>query len=174
MAELADERGGLAATRRSATSPEKQLQLETYARGARRPSRAPGATTGSDDAFVRELRERYGVTGDEHAAVLDRLLQSRDGVARHLGDVPAAIEWSAAASEPDVARDRRSRDFWCACCAAAGSARPRAWCTRLAATAGSPTRVREALLVANAAGRATRALADLAVARVARRPGEPG
>ena len=52
-----------------------------------------------DDAVIRELRREYGVTEQEHAAVVDRLLQSRDGVAHHFGDLPAAIEWSAAASE---------------------------------------------------------------------------
>ena len=79
-------------------TPEKQLQLETYGE-ALAVHLERRSSTSSDEAFVWELRERFGVTGDEHAAVLDRLLQSRDGVAHHFGDLPAAIEWSAAASE---------------------------------------------------------------------------
>ena len=95
MAELADERGGLAATEARATSPEKQLQLDTYGEAlALHLDRQGGA---ADEAFVRALRERYGVTPEEHAMVLDQLLQSGDGVAGHLGEAPQAIEWSAAA-----------------------------------------------------------------------------
>jgi hypothetical protein len=97
MAELADERGGLAAPAQQ-MSPEKQLQLDTYAEALAVHLERRNAS-GSDDAFVRELREQFGVTGEEHAAVLDRLLQSRDGVAHQFGDLPAAIEWSAAGIE---------------------------------------------------------------------------
>ena len=97
MAELADERGGLSSPAVDMT-PEKQLQLDTYAE-ALAVHLERRSSTSSDDAFVWELRDRFGVTGDEHAAVLDRLLQSRDGVAHQFGDLPAAIEWSAAASE---------------------------------------------------------------------------
>jgi len=97
MSELADEGGGLAASQARAASPEKQLQLETYAEAlALHLERERRAATAVDDAFVRELRERYGVTVDEHAAVVARLLQT-DGLAGHLTGVPAAIEWLAAA-----------------------------------------------------------------------------
>ena len=96
MSELADEGGGLAATQARAASPEKQLQLDTYAEAlAVHLDRQQQAPTGIDDAFVRELRARYGVTVDEHAAVVERLLRS-DGLASHLTGVPAAIEWLAA------------------------------------------------------------------------------
>jgi cyclic nucleotide-binding protein len=96
MAELADERGGLAAMVAHATSPEKQLQLETYGEAlALHLDRQGGA---ADEAFVRALRERYNVTPDEHALVLDQLLQSGNGVAAHLGEAPQIIEWSAAAT----------------------------------------------------------------------------
>ncbi len=96
MSELADEGGGMAATHARAASPEKQLQLDTYAEAlAVHLDRQQQAPTGIDDAFVRELRARYGVTVDEHAAVVERLLRS-DGLASHLTGVPAAIEWLAA------------------------------------------------------------------------------
>ncbi len=98
MAELADERGGLAGARALGASPEKQLQLETYAEALslhlEREHTSPGD---ADDRFVADLRDRYGVTLDEHAAIVERLVEGRDGMQGHLGDLPAAIEWSAAA-----------------------------------------------------------------------------
>ena len=97
MAELADEGGGLAAAQAATASPEKQLQLETYAEALSvHLEREHRAATEVDDAFVRGLRERYGVTLDEHAAVVARMLE-RDDLASHLMGVPAAIEWLAAA-----------------------------------------------------------------------------
>jgi hypothetical protein len=96
MSELADEGGGLAASQARTASPEKQLQLETYAEAlALHLEREHRAAAEVDDAFVRDLRSRYGVTADEHAAVVGRMLQS-DGLAAHLTGVPAAIEWLAA------------------------------------------------------------------------------
>ena len=96
MSELADEGGGLAASQARPASPEKQLQLETYAEAlAVHLERQHQTPADVDNAFVRELRARYGVTVDEHAAVVERLLQS-DGLASHLTGVPAAIEWLAA------------------------------------------------------------------------------
>ena len=98
MAELADEGGGLAASVARATSPEKQLQLDTYAEAlAAHLERQRLTAAPVDDALVRELRDRYGVTVDEHGMVLERLLQSRDGLSSHLNEVPAAIEWLSAA-----------------------------------------------------------------------------
>jgi hypothetical protein len=98
MAELADEGGGLAASVARATSPEKQLQLDTYAEAlAVHLERQRSTDARGDDALVRELRDRYGVTVDEHGMVVERLLQSRHGLASHLNEVPAAIEWLSAA-----------------------------------------------------------------------------
>jgi Cyclic nucleotide-binding domain len=100
MAELADERGGLAASHALPTSPEKQLQLETYAEAlAVHLRRQEASGRGSDDRLVRELRDRYGVTAEEHAAAVERLMEHREGATGHLGDLPAAIEWSAATVE---------------------------------------------------------------------------
>jgi hypothetical protein len=97
MSELADEGGGLAASEARAASPEKQLQLDTYTEAlAVHLERREQAASDVESALVRELRTRYGVTVDEHAAVIERLLRS-DGLAAHLTGVPAAIEWLAAA-----------------------------------------------------------------------------
>lgn len=96
MAELADEEGGLAAHDARLTSPEKQLQLDTYAEAlAVHLERNRDAGRPTDDAFVRGLRRQYEVTAEEHGAVLDRLLRRQDGVGAHLADVPATIEWTA-------------------------------------------------------------------------------
>ena len=91
MAELADEDRGLVKT--LLVSPEKHLQLETYAQAlALQLERRPDAAGDADVAALRRLREDYGVTEDEHAAVIDRLLRSREGIAAHLLDAPATIE----------------------------------------------------------------------------------
>jgi hypothetical protein len=97
MSELADEGGGLAASQARHASPEKQLQLETYAEAlALHLERDRRAAPSAYDALVHDLQERYGVTPEEHAAVVARLLQT-GGLAAHLTGVPAAIEWLAAA-----------------------------------------------------------------------------
>jgi hypothetical protein len=54
-------------------------------------------STAADDAFVRELRNRYGVTTDEHQLVIERLLRERQGIAGHLLESAGGIEWLAAA-----------------------------------------------------------------------------
>ncbi len=98
MAELADEQGGLAASEARLTSPEKQLQLETYAAAlAVHLERQHDSGRPTDDAFVRDLRKQYEVTAEEHGAVLDGLLRRQDGIGAHLADVPATIEWAAEA-----------------------------------------------------------------------------
>ena len=98
MAELADEQGGLAASETRLTSPEKQLQLETYAAAlAVHLERQHDSGRPTDDAFVRDLRKQYEVTAEEHGAVLDGLLRRQDGIGAHLADVPATIEWAAEA-----------------------------------------------------------------------------
>ena len=162
MAELADERGGLDFAQAMETSPEKQLQLDTYAEALAVHAERQAATgRGGDDPFVAELRERYGVTAEEHAAVLDRLLSSRDGLASHLGDVPSSIEWSAAAiAQLDTARSPVARFFV--------RLLRRRWARAadsLAQTLGGDSRTaeafREGLLASEPAAR-DRALADLA------------
>jgi hypothetical protein len=97
MTELADEGGGLAADQALTMSPEKRLQLETYAEAlAVHIEQQRSSLSSADDAFVRELRNRYGVTVDEHLALVERLLRERNGVAGHLHESAGAIEWLAA------------------------------------------------------------------------------
>jgi hypothetical protein len=96
MAELADEGCGVDRGTSVPLSPEKQLQLETYAGALAvhlERQRAAGAAV--DDTFIRDLRAQYGVTADEHAAELERLIQSREGIAAYVADAPAAIEMAA-------------------------------------------------------------------------------
>ena len=79
-------------------SPEKQLQLEGYA-GALAAcldvERSGGRAV--DEAIIRQIRSEYGVTPEEHRAVLDRLVQSREGIAAHVLNAPAVVEELAAA-----------------------------------------------------------------------------
>jgi len=92
MAELADEDDRVLDPA-VVVSPEKHLQLETYGEAlAVHFARWRTASGVADDAAVRALREEYGVTEQEHAAVLDRLVRRNAGIAAHLVDVPAAIE----------------------------------------------------------------------------------
>jgi len=59
---------------------EKRLQLDTYGRALgdylERVSQAEGVP---DDRFIQQLRLEYGVTAEEHAAVLDQLLGGEEG-----------------------------------------------------------------------------------------------
>ena len=99
MTELVDEEGGIG-RERIARSPEKQLQLATYAEAlALQLERRRTAPSAGGDAFIGELRAQYGVTDQEHAEVLDGLMRRREGVAANLAAVPASIESSAAAIE---------------------------------------------------------------------------
>jgi Cyclic nucleotide-binding domain len=97
MAELAEEERGVASA--IVVSPEKHLQLETYAQAlaVHLASRGRAGAAAIDLAAVRRLREEYAVTEEEHAAVLDRLVRRDEGIAAHLLDVPAAIEAAFAA-----------------------------------------------------------------------------
>lgn len=97
MAELADEHGDLGEA--VIVSPEKHLQLETYTEALAVLLERQRTLGAADDAVIRALRVEYGVTEEEHAAVLDHLVRSREGIARHLIDAPVTIEISAAAIE---------------------------------------------------------------------------
>ena len=77
-------------------SAEKRLQLETYARAlASYLERLPAAQGAPDDSFILQLRREYGVTGEEHAAVLDELLESGQGPAGRLGEALGVVEGAA-------------------------------------------------------------------------------
>jgi len=94
MAELAEEDGGLA--RAVVVSPEKHLQLETYAQALAVHLDRQRQTGAVDTVAIRTLREEFAVTEEEHAAVLDRMVQSDGGIGAHLIEAPAAIETAIA------------------------------------------------------------------------------
>ena len=97
MAELVEEDRDLMIGGLEYGSVEKQLQLKTYADAlAAHLERQAAAHSAPDEAIMRRLRDEYGITPDEHRAVLDHLVRSRDGIARHVLDAPAAIEEAAA------------------------------------------------------------------------------
>lgn len=99
MRELADERR---ADGRDdlAESPEKHLQLESYAEAlAIHLERRSAEGAALDDAFIRQLCDQYKVTPDEHSGALDRLLRGRDGVAAHIVEAPAVVEACAVSVE---------------------------------------------------------------------------
>lgn len=97
MADLAEEDTG-ASRRGRVVSPEKRLQIDTYAAAlAAHLDEQRRADRAVDDRFVRRLREQFAVTPEEHGAVLDRLLEQQDGIGGHLAEAPAAIEWVAEA-----------------------------------------------------------------------------
>src|SRR5262245_2109017 len=98
MAELAEE--DLSTPQALVVSPEKQLQLETYEQAlAAQLAHQRSGEAKLDAAVVRALREEYAVTEEEHAAVLDRLVRSNEGIAAHFLDVPMAIEMACTAME---------------------------------------------------------------------------
>ncbi len=74
-------------------SAEKRLQLESYARSLQNYLEgASRAGTEPDDSFIHHLRLEYGVTPEEHGAVLADLLARGQGIAPHVAESLAAIE----------------------------------------------------------------------------------
>lgn len=74
-------------------SPEKRLQLETYARAlGSYLERVSASDSEPDDSFIRQLGLEYVVTPEEHRAVLDRLLAGAQGMAGRLAEAFAAVE----------------------------------------------------------------------------------
>jgi hypothetical protein len=74
-------------------SVEKVLQRETYARVLESYLERVFAADGTpDDNFLKELREEYHVTPEEHAVVLDKLLGGSSAVATQLIEELEVIE----------------------------------------------------------------------------------
>jgi CRP-like cAMP-binding protein len=93
MAELAEEERDLLSDPAKQFSAEKVLQLETYAHVLESYLERVFAADGTpDNSFLKELRDDYHVTPEEHAAVLDRLLGGTSAVATHLIEELKAIE----------------------------------------------------------------------------------
>ena len=93
MSELAEEERDLLSDPARQLSAEKMLQLETYARVLESYLARIFAADGTpDNRFLRELREEYHVTLEEHTAVLDKLLNGTGAVAMQLIEEIKVIE----------------------------------------------------------------------------------
>jgi Cyclic nucleotide-binding domain len=93
MSELAEEERDLLSDPARQFSAEKMLQLETYAHVLESYLERVFAADGTpDDSFLKELREEYHVTPEEHAAVLDKLLGGTSAVATQLIEEIKVIE----------------------------------------------------------------------------------
>jgi Cyclic nucleotide-binding domain len=93
MSELAEEERDLLSDPTRQFSAEKVLQLETYAHVLESYLERVFAADGTpDDSFLKELRDEYHVTPEEHAAVLDKLLGGTSAVATQLIDELKVVE----------------------------------------------------------------------------------
>ena len=93
MSELAEEERDLLSDPARQLSAEKMLQLETYARVLESYLARIFAADGTpNDRFLRELREEYHVTLEEHTTVLDKLLNGTGAVAMQLIEEIKVIE----------------------------------------------------------------------------------
>lgn len=96
MSALAEEDRAIISDPTKQISVEKRLQLETYEHALKRYLEHVLAAEGiPDDTFIRQLREEYRVSKDEHAAVLDELLGGEQGLAARVGQEVGAIERAA-------------------------------------------------------------------------------
>jgi cyclic nucleotide-binding protein len=85
MSELAEEERDLLTDPSKQGSAEKQLQLDTYASVLESYLERVFAVDGTpDETFLRKLRAEYHVTSEEHAGVLDKLLDGTGAMAAQL------------------------------------------------------------------------------------------
>jgi Cyclic nucleotide-binding domain/4Fe-4S binding domain len=93
MSELAEEERDLLSDPARQLSAEKVLQLETYAHVLESYlGRVFAADSTPADSFLKQLREEYHVTSEEHATLLDRLLGGTSVVATQLIEEIKVIE----------------------------------------------------------------------------------
>lgn len=93
MADLDEEERARIANPALQVTAEKRLQLESYARSLQSYlERVSQAGTAPDDSFIRHLRQEYGVTQEEHGAVLDDLLGKGQGMAPQMAEAFGVIE----------------------------------------------------------------------------------
>jgi Cyclic nucleotide-binding domain len=93
MSELAEEERDVLSDPAGQVSAEKRLQLETYARALETYLERLFLTDGTqDDGLIRQLRARYGVTEEEHAAALDELFGGAAAMAARLSAELRAVE----------------------------------------------------------------------------------
>lgn len=93
MADLDEEERAKIANPALQVTAEKRLQLESYARSLQSYlERVAQAGMAPDDSFIRHLRQDYGVTPEEHGAVLDDLLGKGQGMAPQMAEAFGVIE----------------------------------------------------------------------------------
>jgi hypothetical protein len=92
MATLAEEDRAVLADPTMQASAEKRLQLETYSRALARHLEGLLSTDRADDNFILQLRQEFGVTNEEHLAVLDRLLGDNLGTIAQVTDALRVAE----------------------------------------------------------------------------------
>jgi hypothetical protein len=96
MAALAEEERALITDPSKQISAEKRLQLETYSHALKKYlEEVLDAEGNPDESFIVQLRAEYGVTNEEHAAVLDQLLDQTGGMAARLAEELRTIARSA-------------------------------------------------------------------------------
>jgi hypothetical protein len=96
MAALAEEERAMMSDPSKQISAEKRLQLETYSHALKKYlEEVLDAKGNPDESFIVQLRAEYGVTKDEHAAVLDQLLDQTGGMAARLAEELRTIARSA-------------------------------------------------------------------------------
>jgi CRP-like cAMP-binding protein len=125
MSELAEEERDVLSDLAGQVSAEKRLQLETYARALETYLERLFLTDGAqDDSLDRQLRARYAVTEEEHAAALDELFGGAAAMTSRLSAELRAVERvghtiQALEGEPslaqvfliDLLQHRRTRAF---------------------------------------------------------------
>jgi Cyclic nucleotide-binding domain len=93
MADLDEEERAKIANPALQVTAEKRLQLDSYASALesylQRVAKARGAP---DDSVIRHLRQEYGVTPEEHGAVLNELLGKGQGMAPQVAEAFSVIE----------------------------------------------------------------------------------
>jgi len=93
MADLDEEERSRISDPALLVSAEKRLQLDAYTRALEGYwERVSQAAADPDDAFIRTLRQDYGVTQQEHGAVLDAFLRKGQAVAPHVAKAFGVIE----------------------------------------------------------------------------------
>lgn len=93
MADLDEEERARISDPALRVSAEKRLQLEAYSRALEgHLERVASEATAPDDSFIRHLRQEYGVTPEEHGAVLRELLGKGQEVAPHVAQAFAVME----------------------------------------------------------------------------------
>lgn len=96
MTSLAAEERAILSDPSKLLTAEKRLQLETYSHALRKYFEVViNAEARPDDKLLIRLRAEYGVTKDEHAAVLDELLRPAGDLAPQLAEELRTIERAA-------------------------------------------------------------------------------